>query len=820
MADKIIRLDSRRDTEAIAWAKELRETDAWFHSPRFRQITRLHTSSEVVSLRGSLQADHTIAKQAAVKLFDYLQRLFREKKQETTYGPYSPTGAVRAVMEGIKVLYLGGWATSAKGSESEDPGADLANYALDRVPKEGGAWVRALLHQDEVQRSRRIRMTSVQRKKTHPIEFSPPLIIPDGDTGHGGEHHIRNLVKKFVENNIGAIHIEDQRAGSKVCGHQGQKVLVSTSEMISRLNAARLQYDVLKIPGVIVARTDSDDATAIDSVDDDRDHPFVYGATNPDIVPFKNVSLAVIRSFYQKGFKEINGHLLYKISDKAYADAEKWLKQERLIDRVSEGFQRIEKEVAALKKLRQQVRRTGKGQRDVREQLAALEINVKKVIEETLDGVLANIRQEWAEKARLKTFADAVAEVMDGGRKGRGKLTMSIDRWKKFASGVSYPEASARASSMGVDVFWDWDLPRTPEGFYVISGGRSMAIARGLATAPFADLIWRETAKPDLVDDKAWADAIHAVFPEKMLAYNLSPSWNWDVWGFTDDQIRSFANELGKMGYVFNFITYGGHQTEALMNGRLARALKEEGVLGFVRLIQRALRLAHDPAQFPQTFVGGDWADRFRRAARGPSLTTSSMGGKSTETQHRKAVEVPTSVLEKWLSMWAEHWNKQGLYNGGALSVELKERWAGTEDMMLNLFDEAHDKIAEIIFRVDKDREGRKFLAVKDQNTIKKYRSRRLMTLMHFFLLHRYKTDLVHYVGPTDDNRLSVNRMIQNGVFRASRTDDPNMIAIEVDTARGQKIFANDESIRRFIARQFRPLERRTENRRAGVYIA
>ncbi|MDP9130040.1 MAG: hypothetical protein M3N35_06605, partial [Candidatus Binatota bacterium] len=86
MADKVIRLDSRRDVEAIAWAKELRETDGWFHSSRFRHITRLHTAAEVVSLRGNLQADHTIAKQSALKLFDYLQRLFREKKHETTYG--------------------------------------------------------------------------------------------------------------------------------------------------------------------------------------------------------------------------------------------------------------------------------------------------------------------------------------------------------------------------------------------------------------------------------------------------------------------------------------------------------------------------------------------------------------------------------------------------------------------------------------------------------------------------------------------------------------------------------------------------------------
>jgi isocitrate lyase len=90
------------------------------------------------------------------------------------------------------------------------------------------------------------------------------------------------------------------------------------------------------------------------------------------------------------------------------------------------------------------------------------------------------------------------------------------------------------------------------------------------------------------------------------------------------------------------------------------------------------------------------------------------------------------------------------------------------------------------------------------------------MTLMHFFLLHRYKTDRVHYVTPTNDNRLSVQRMIQNGVFRAARTDDPNIISIEVDTARGQKIFANVESIRRFIARQFKPLERQTETRRAA----
>ena len=805
MNAKVTRLDSKRDIEAIEWAKELRETESWFQSQRFRQITRLHTAYEVVALRGNAREDHAIAKQAAIKMHDYLQRLFKEKKQEITYGPFSPTGAVRAVMEGIKVLYLGGWSTSARGSDSEDPGADLANYALDRVPKEGASWVRALLHQDEVQRSSRMRMTSAQRKKNSAIEFTPPMIIPDGDTGHGGEHHIRNLVKKFVENKIGAIHIEDQRPGCKVCGHQGQKVLVSTAEMISRLNTARLQFDIMGVPGVIVSRTDANEATALDSVEDQRDHPFVFGATNPDIIPFKNVNLAVIKKFYEHGFKEINGHLLHKISDKAYREADDWLRKEHLAARVDEAVRRISKETASLKKLRQQARGQGKGQRDAREQIAVLELMVKKVAEETVDHVLTIVREAWAGKAGLKTYSEAVAEAMQARMQSREKFSMSVERWKKFVATVSYHEARQQAKSMDIEVFWDWDIPKTPEGLYQVTGGRDMATERGLAMAPFSDLVWRETAKPDLEDDRIWADSIHEVFPHKLLAYNLSPSWNWDAWGFTDDQMKNFAAELGKLGYVFNFITYAGHQTEALMNGRLARALREEGVLGFVRLIQRSLRLANDPAQYPQTFVGGPWADRFRRAARGPSLTTSSMGGKSTEAQHRKAIEVPVSVLERWLRMWADHWSKRGLYNQGELSVEIKERWAGSEEMMLNVFGEARDKIAEITYRVDKDRDGRKFLAVKDQNTVKKYRARRLMTLMHFFLLHRYKTDLVHYVTPTDDNRISVRRMIQNGVFRGARTDDPNIIALEVDTARSQKIFASDESLKKFIAQPFRP---------------
>ena len=182
------------------------------------------------------------------------------------------------------------------------------------------------------------------------------------------------------------------------------------------------------LPGVIVARTDSNDATAIDSVEDERDHPFIYGATNRRIVPFKNVSLAVIKKFYEHGFKEINGHLLHRISDKAYREAEQWLKEERLTSRVNDSLERIDGEIQSLKKLRQQARRQKKGHRDVREQLSALEVMVKKVTEETVDHVLADIREAWAQRAGLKTYAQAVAQAMQAKTPGKA----NVERWKSL----------------------------------------------------------------------------------------------------------------------------------------------------------------------------------------------------------------------------------------------------------------------------------------------------------------------------------------------------------------------------------------------------
>ena len=102
------------------------------------------------------------------------------------------------------------------------------------------------------------------RPLPRPIDYRP-FIIADADTGHGGDAQVRNLIRRFVEVGVTGYHIEDQRPGTKKCGHQGGKVLVGVDEQIKRLNAARFQLDTMGVPGIIVARTDAEAANLLDN---------------------------------------------------------------------------------------------------------------------------------------------------------------------------------------------------------------------------------------------------------------------------------------------------------------------------------------------------------------------------------------------------------------------------------------------------------------------------------------------------------------------------------------------------------------------------
>ena len=135
-----------------------------------------------------------------------------------------------------------------------------------------------------------------------------------------------------------------------------------------------------------------------------------------------------------------------------------------------------------------------------------------------------------------------------------------------------------------------------------------------------------------------------------MLAYNLSPSFNWDTTGMTDDEMRAFPEELGKMGFVFNFITYGGHQVDGVASEEFATALQQDGMLALARL-QRKMRLVESPYRTPQTLVGGPRSDAALAASSGRTATTKSMGKGSTQHQHLVQTEVPKKLLEEWLAM-------------------------------------------------------------------------------------------------------------------------------------------------------------------------
>ena len=122
--------------------EEVRETQAWFESPRFAGSTRLYSARQVVAPRGTIPQDYTVARQAAEQFYTRLRGLFEQRRSITTFGPYSPGQAVAMKRLGIEGIYLGGWATSAKGSETEDPGPDLASYPLSQVPAEANGRTR------------------------------------------------------------------------------------------------------------------------------------------------------------------------------------------------------------------------------------------------------------------------------------------------------------------------------------------------------------------------------------------------------------------------------------------------------------------------------------------------------------------------------------------------------------------------------------------------------------------------------------------------------------------------------------------------------
>jgi isocitrate lyase len=412
---------------------------------RFDGITRRYGADEVMRLRGSLRVEHTLAERGAAKLW----RLLRSEPYIAALGALSGNQAMQMVRSGLKAIYLSGWQVAADANTAGAMYPDQSLYPADSGPELCRKINRTLLRADQIE--------TAEAGKASRDWFAP--IVADAEAGFGGPLNCYEITLAYIEAGAAAVHFEDQVAAEKKCGHLGGKVLVPTRAHERNLSAARLAADVAGVPTLLVARTDAESATLINSDIDERDHPFID---------------------FEAG-------------------------------RTSEGFFRLK-------------------------------------------------------------------------------------------------------SGMGVD----------------------HCIARGLAYAPHADLLWWETSKPNLEDARRFAEAVHAEFPGKLLAYNCSPSFNWRA-NLDPATIEAFQRDLGAMGYKFQFVTLAGFH--ALNHGmfELASAYRDRGMAAYSELQQAefAAEAQGYTATRHQREVGTGYFDLVNETLSGGDASTTAMGA-STETAQFK----------------------------------------------------------------------------------------------------------------------------------------------------------------------------------------
>jgi isocitrate lyase len=413
----------------------------WGSNSRWKDVERPYTGEDVLRLRGSIHIEHTLARMGAERLWD----LLHTDPYINALGAMTGNQAVQQVQAGLKAIYVSGWQVAADANNAGTMYPDQSLYPADSVPNLCRRINNALHRADQLHHA---------EGKVAPGQtwFAP--LIADAEAGFGGTLNAFELMKGMIEAGAACVHFEDQLSSAKKCGHLGGKVLVSTTEAIQKLVAARLAADVMGVPTLIMARTDADSA-----------------------------------------------HL----------------------------------------------------------------------------------------------------------------LTSDIDaRDREFSTGE-----------------------RTSEGFFRIRGGIESAVARGLAYAPYADLIWCETSHPDLEEARRFAEAIHAQFPGKMLAYNCSPSFNWRK-NLDEATIARFQPELARMGYKFQFVTLAGFHALNLSMFELARGYKLTGMTAYSRLqgkeFSRETQYGYEAAKH-QRFVGTGYFDQVQQVISGGRASTTALAGSTEAAQ-------------------------------------------------------------------------------------------------------------------------------------------------------------------------------------------
>ena len=404
---------------------------------RFTGVVRPYTEEDVERLSGSIKIEYTLAKKGAEKLW----RKLNTQPYVSALGALTGNQAMQQAKAGLDSVYLSGWQVAGDANDSMEMYPDQSLYAANSVP------IIVKRINNTFQRADQIQTMEGEGDTDY---FIP--IVADMESGFGGVLNAHELMKDMIEAGAAGVHLEDQLSSAKKCGHMGGKVLVPTKEMVSKLVASRLAADIMDVPTVLIARTDSLAGALLVTDADEYDHKFITGE-------------------------------------------------------------------------------------------------------------------------------------------------------------------------------------RTDEGFFKVNAGMEQAVSRGLAYAPYCDLIWMETSLPDIGECREFCQAIRAEYPGKMFAYNCSPSFNWKA-KLSDTEIRNFKDELGELGVTYQFITLAGFHSLNYSMFDLSMKYRDTGMTGFVDLQQKEFAAQEHgfTAVKHQREVGAGYFDQIGQVCTG-SNTLSAIKGSTEDEQ-------------------------------------------------------------------------------------------------------------------------------------------------------------------------------------------